>query len=33
MTTTDLAVLLGGAGLIVAIYWWFFRAGRKVIGR
>jgi len=31
VTTPDLAVLLGGIGLIAAIWWWFFRAGRKIV--
>jgi len=31
VTSTDLAVLLGGVGLITGIWWWFFRAGRRVV--
>ena len=31
MTATDLTVLVGGLTTIGAIYWWFFRAGRRVV--
>ena len=31
MTAVDLAVLLGGLGSMAAIYWWFFRAGRRAV--
>lgn len=31
MSTADLAVLVGGLALIAAIYWWFFRAGRRAV--
>lgn len=31
MNMGDLIVLLVGVGLIVAIWWWFFRAGRTAI--
>ena len=31
MTTADLGVLAGGLALIAAIYWWFFRAGRRAV--
>lgn len=31
MTSTDLVVVLAGATLMLAIYWWFFRAGRVAV--
>lgn len=32
MTTLDFAVLAGGVALCAGVYWWFFRAGRRVVG-
>jgi plastocyanin domain-containing protein len=31
MTPSGVAVLAGGIALIGAIYWWFFRAGRRSV--